>query len=116
VVGLPLPWQSATDTDLLYRLYDATDRVIADIMNLMRGAGRLARKQGVNRLELDVLAAIFDIQLAKHLGKSIDLFRACLIGDTICPASILAPAQDTSSGKKNQVKKKKQSSTFRPHD
>jgi hypothetical protein len=45
-MSLALPWQSASDADLLYRLYYATDGVIANIMNLMRGAGRLARKQG----------------------------------------------------------------------
>jgi hypothetical protein len=75
VVGLALPWQSESDADLLYRLYYATDGVIANIMNLMRGAGRLARKRGISRLELAVLAAVFDKRLAKHLGKTVNPFR-----------------------------------------
>ncbi len=75
VVGLPLPWQSDSDADLLYRLHYATDGVIANIMNLIRGAGRLAHKQDADRLELDVLGAVFDKRLAKHLGKTINPFH-----------------------------------------
>ncbi len=75
VTGLALPWQSNSDADLLYRLHYATDGVIANIMNLMRGAGRLAHKQGADRLDVDVLATVFDKQLAKHLGKIINPFR-----------------------------------------
>lgn len=78
VVGLALPWQSDSDIDLLYRLHYATDGVIANIMNLMRGAGRLARRQGVSRLELDVLATVYDKRLAKHLGKTVNPFHVSL--------------------------------------
>lgn len=110
VVGLALPWQSASDADLLYRLYYATDGVIANIMNLMRGAGRLARKQGIKRLEMHVLAAVFDKRLAKHLGKTINPF--CIPPETpFAPPQYSSPVQETSSGKKrSQIKKKKQPS------
>ena len=86
VVGLALPWQSDSDADLLYRLHFATDGVIANIMNLIRGAGRLARKQDVDRLEMDVLAAVFDKRLAKHLGKPINPFR-------VSPETPIVPPQ-----------------------
>ena len=88
-MGLALPWQSNSDADLLYRLYYATDGVIANIMNLMRGAGRLARKRGADRLELAVLAAVFDKRLAKHLGKSVNPFR-------VPPETPFAPPQGLS--------------------
>ena len=110
VVGLALPWQSDSDVDLLYRLYYATDGVIANIMNLMRGAGRLARKQGVDRLEMEVLTTVFDKRLAKHLGKSINPFH-------VSPETPFNPPQDSahsqaeSSGKtKGRGIKKKQPS------
>jgi Cdc6-like AAA superfamily ATPase len=110
VVDLTLPWQSESDADLLYRLYYATDGVIANIMNLMRGAGRLARKQGAERLELDVLAIVFDKRLAKHLGKTINPFRVSP-ETPFTPPQCSTPAPEASCGKKkHQDKKKKQPS------
>ena len=110
VVGLALPWQSDSDADLLYRLYYATDGVIANIMNLMRGAGRLARKRGAHKLELDVLAAVFDKRLAKHLGKTVNPFRVSS-EKPFSPPQSLSPAPEESSGqKKYRAKKKKQPS------
>lgn len=44
-------------------------------MNLMRGAGRLARKQDADRLEMDILGTVFDKRLAKHLDKTINPFN-----------------------------------------
>ena len=67
VVGYNLPWRSDSDVDLLYRIHYATDGVIANLMNLMRGAALLAHKQGVDKLEMDLLSAVFAKRLSKHL-------------------------------------------------
>lgn len=75
VVELELPWRSNSDADLLLRLYYTTDGVVANIMNLMRGVGRIARKRQVGKLEMDILATVFDKRLAKHLCKSVNPFQ-----------------------------------------
>ena len=83
---------------------------IANIMNLMRGAGRLARKRGSDQLETDILATVFDKRLAKHLNKTINPF--CVSLETQFAAPHCSPlAQDITSGKKkNRRKEKKQTS------
>jgi hypothetical protein len=110
VVGLALPWQSESDADLLYRLYYATDGVIANIMNLMRGTGRLARKQGANRLEMDVLAIVFEKRLAKHLGKTINPFYVSPETPFGPPQGSLRSQATSSEQTKGRGKKKKQPS------
>jgi len=59
---------------------------------------------------MDVLAAVFDKRLAKHLGKAINPFRVSL-STQFAPSQCSLPAQEASSGKKkHQVRKKKQPS------
>ncbi|MCB0164815.1 MAG: TniB family NTP-binding protein [Anaerolineae bacterium] len=68
-VGLSLPWQPNNDLELLYRLHYATDGVIANIMILMRSACKVAERQGAERLDIDVLAAVYDKLLARRLNR-----------------------------------------------
>lgn len=75
-VGKRLPWQSDTDIDLLYRIHYATDGIIANLINLMWGTRLLAEKRGRERLDLDLLAAVFDKRLGKHLFKKDNPFKA----------------------------------------
>ncbi|MCB0164814.1 MAG: TniB family NTP-binding protein, partial [Anaerolineae bacterium] len=69
VIGLRLPWCSNGDAELLFRLHYATDGVVANIMNLMRSARRAADTQGTEQLDLNILAAVYDKRLSKHVGR-----------------------------------------------
>lgn len=106
VVGLRLPWRSDTDADLLYRLHYATDGVVANIMHLVRGANRRARKQGADRLEMTFLASVFDKRLKSHLNKSINPFKDQLDKSFVPP---LKQPQDQpkAAGKKGRQRKTK---------
>lgn len=58
-------------TELLYRLYYATDGVVGNLMNLFRYAMMLADERGASVLDLALLAQAFDKRLGQHLhGKA----------------------------------------------
>ena len=63
---------------------------ICTSMNLIRGAGRLTRKQNADSLEIDMLATVFDKRLAKHLDKPISPFR-------VSPETLFVPSQGLTS-------------------
>ncbi|MCP4542284.1 MAG: hypothetical protein GY832_34615 [Chloroflexi bacterium] len=60
-----------------------------------------SRKQDAERLEMDVLGAVFDKRLAKHLGKTINPF--CVSSETpFSPPQGSPPDRSASSGKKKR--------------
>ncbi|MBN1220303.1 MAG: TniB family NTP-binding protein [Anaerolineae bacterium] len=109
VVGRKLPWRSDSDADLLYRLHYATDGVIANLMNLMRGTALLAQKQGRDKLDLDILAAVFEKRLAKHLYKKTNPFKKEW-GERFTPPQELPTDQPNATTKRGAKGKKKKPS------
>lgn len=108
-VGLKLPWRSKSDADLLYRLHYATDGVIANIMNLMRGAESHARKRGDDKLEMATLAVVFQKRLMKHLGKTVNPFRVTLDQQFVPPPE-LPQDQPNAANKRGPGRKPKKTS------
>ena len=53
--------------ELLYRVYYATDGVVANIMNLLRAAQLYAVRRNSATIEVDDLSSAFQKHLAKHL-------------------------------------------------
>jgi hypothetical protein len=67
-IGIPLATEIDRQ-DLLYRLYDATDGVVGNIMNLLRYGAAIAQQRENDQLSLGVLATAFDLRLAEHVHK-----------------------------------------------
>jgi hypothetical protein len=72
-VGLPLSNQLLR-TELLYRIYYATDGVVGNMMNLMRYAGVVAREKGRPFIDLNDLAVSFSKRIGKHLRTKTNPF------------------------------------------
>jgi hypothetical protein len=67
-MGKPLT-QAVPRTELLYRLYYATDGVVGNLMNLLRYAVMLAEERSAPTLEVAILAQAFEKRMAKHLRE-----------------------------------------------
>ena len=67
-IGMPLT-NEIQRQDLLYRLYDATNGVVGNVMNLLRYSVVIAQQRENDRLSLGTLAAAFDLRLAEHVRK-----------------------------------------------
>jgi hypothetical protein len=68
VAGVPLPGELPR-MELLYRLHDATEGVVGNLMNLLRYAAWLTRQQSLERITLPILAAAYDKRLARHVKR-----------------------------------------------
>jgi hypothetical protein len=62
--------------EFLHRLHYATDGIVGNVMNLMRFAALLARRQESEALTLSLLSHAFDKRLRKHMAKRINPFTA----------------------------------------
>lgn len=67
-IGMKLPIELERP-DLLYRLFEATDGIVGNIMNLLRYSVALTQQQGCDHLTLDVLTMAFNMRLAEHVNK-----------------------------------------------
>lgn len=105
VVGYKLPWQSESDADLLFRIHYATDGVIANLMNLMRGAALEAHKRKVNKLDMNILSVVFDKRLSKHLYRRENPFLDKW-GDEFEPP-VIAPIDEANATNRRGRKGKK---------
>ncbi len=65
-IKMPLTHQ-VRRIELLYRVYYATDGVVANIMNLLRAAQLYAMRRNSTTIEVDDLYSAFHKHLAKHL-------------------------------------------------
>lgn len=82
-VGLSLSNQLLR-TELLYRIYYATDGVVGNMMNLMRYAALVAREKGKSWIDLNDLAGSFDKRIGKHLRTKTNPF-AYPVGEVFKP-------------------------------
>lgn len=72
-------------TELLYRMYYATDGIVNNIMNLIRYAEVFAEERGIKTVTLDLLALAFDERLAQHLPHKVNPFTAPTTDRFIAP-------------------------------
>jgi hypothetical protein len=84
-IAIPLP-ETLPRLELLYRLHYATDGVIGNLMNLLRYAALLSRRQRKTGVDLATLAAAFDKRLAKHLKGRPNPFLASAEEQFVAPA------------------------------
>jgi hypothetical protein len=89
--------------DLLYRLYEATDGIVGNLMNLLRYSVAIAHQKGDDRLTRDTLTTAFQMRLAEHVRKrnpftlsaNEPLSGGSAVGtETTGPPDQLAPATD----------------------
>lgn len=73
-IGMPLQTHLKR-SELLHRVYYATDGVVANMMNLLRHGAFLALNKGQTTLDLIRLAEAFDTRLAKHLRRKVNPFE-----------------------------------------
>lgn len=66
--------------DLVYRLHEATGGVVGNLMNLLRYAAWLAHQQGLETLQLALLASAYDKRLARHVKRKANPFGICQKG------------------------------------
>ncbi len=86
VVGVPLP-TTLPRLELLYRLHYATDGVVGNLMNLLRYAAWLTRKDHQEMIALHTLAHAFDKRLIKHVQKTSNPFQ-------VAPDEVFVPAPE----------------------
>ena len=73
-IGMPLQTHLKR-SELLHRVYYATDGVVANMMNLLRHGAFLASNKDQTTLDLITLAEAFDTRLSKHLRYKVNPFE-----------------------------------------
>jgi len=92
--------------ELLFRLYYATDGVVANVMNLLRHAAYMASAKGQKTLDLTLLAEAFEIRLAKHLRSKVNPFETKWGKRFIAPEDRLFNAHE-GAGKRSRRRKER---------
>ncbi len=67
-IGMNLPTELER-LDLLYRLFEASDGIVGNVMNLLRYSVVLSQQQAHDHLTLDILSTAFNMRLAEHVNK-----------------------------------------------
>jgi hypothetical protein len=98
VVETPLP-RSLPRMELLYRLHYATDGVVGNLINLLRYAALIARRQHKDVIDLFVLDAAFHRRLSSHLKGKVNPFLVPASESFVAPA-VAAAESSTPSGKR----------------
>jgi hypothetical protein len=103
-IATPLP-ETLPRSELLYRLHYATDGVVGNLMNLLRYAALLTRRQHKTTLDLSTLAAAYNKRLAKHLKGRPNPFLTPDDEKFIMPDTVLSGEQvrSTLSPRKQRV-------------
>jgi len=75
--GIEIPLSDELpQVEFLYRLHYATDGIVGNVMNLIRFAALLVRRQEAEALTLSILSQAFDKRLRKHMAKGVNPFTA----------------------------------------
>jgi hypothetical protein len=93
-IGVPLP-VAIPRLELLHRLYNATDGVVGNLMNLLRYATLLTRQDDQEAITLSTLATAFNKRLAKHLKKKSNPFLITPNEDSIAAETTKAESSPT---------------------
>ena len=101
-IAMPLP-ETLPRLELLYRLHYATDGVVGNLMNLLRYATLLSRRQRKTGVDLATLATAFDKRLTKHLKGRPNPFLAPAEEQFVAPAiGVINPPGMVPSGRRSQ--------------
>ena len=113
-IETPLP-KGLPRQELLYRLHSATEGVVGNLMNLLRYAALVARKQHKTSIDLTILAAAFDKRLSKHLRGKSNPFRALATESFAAPSNNekTTPA-DTMNKDRNRRRRASKTCTVKP--
>lgn len=86
-IAIPL-LETLPRLELLHRLHYATDGVVGNLMNLLRYAALLTRRQHQTTIDLETVAAAYEKRLAKHLKRRTNPFQTPANEQFIVPAGV----------------------------
>ncbi len=107
-VGVPLS-DELPRAELLHRLHYATAGVVGNVMNLIRFAALLAKKQGSETLTLAILSQAFIKRLHKHMAKKTDPFA--VVTDQHFVAPLVTATNDLGSTNRRSKRRQKREPT-----
>jgi len=73
-IGLPLT-RDVPKIEMYYRIFYATEGIVANTMNLIRDAAIMVEESGRSVIELDDLSIIFEERISKHMRKKNNPFN-----------------------------------------